>query len=98
MTLKTPPSTMLRRWVLRRWVPYAVFALLCVLTLAAAWYVSVATNVRIAAAQLAASNEISHVEFRAFVAGLQLRERYPALEAIGFAPRIARPRLEAFRR
>jgi signal transduction histidine kinase/CheY-like chemotaxis protein len=114
-------------------VPYALFALVCALTLAVTCYVSFTTQARITAAHLAAqarflteadktrqqiqvrldtnveiiragaallaaSNEISHVEFRAFVAGLQLRERYPAMDGIGFAPRVGRQRLQAFRR
>ena len=45
--------------------------------------------VRAAAALIGASNEISGAEFRAFVRGLQLRERYPGMVGIGFAPRVA---------
>ena len=41
-----------------------------------------------AAALLSASPEINYREFRAFVAGLQLRERYVGVDGIGFAPRI----------
>jgi signal transduction histidine kinase len=41
-----------------------------------------------AAALLAASPEINYREFRAFVAGLQLRERYVGVDGIGFAPRV----------
>ncbi|HKY22977.1 MAG TPA: CHASE domain-containing protein [Vicinamibacterales bacterium] len=125
-------STTLRRWVLRRWVPYALFAFACILSLAATWYVSSATEaqlratyqsdqarflteaektreqiqvrlntnielIRAGAALLAASNEISQVEFRTFVAGLQLRERYTGMEAIGFAQRVRHRQLRRFR-
>jgi signal transduction histidine kinase len=41
-----------------------------------------------AAALLAASPEINFREFRAFVSGLQLRERYVGVDGIGFAPRV----------
>jgi len=41
--------------------------------------------VRAGAVLLSADNEINGSEFRRFVAGLQLRERYPGLEGIGFA-------------
>ena len=127
------PGATLRRWVLRSWVPYTLFALVCAFTIAATWYmfstndartkaanltaqarfvteadktreqiqVRLDTNleiIRAGAALLAASNEISHVEFRAFVGGLQLRERYPGIAAIGFAPRVPSQRLRAFRR
>jgi signal transduction histidine kinase/ActR/RegA family two-component response regulator len=53
--------------------------------------------IRAGAALLAASNEISHVEFRTFVAGLQLHERYPEMRAIGFAPRVRPQDVRAFR-
>jgi CHASE1-domain containing sensor protein len=43
--------------------------------------------VRAGSALFAVSPEINYAEFRAFVAGLQLRDRYPGLEAIGFAQR-----------
>lgn len=49
-----------------------------------------------ASALLAASPEINFIEFRAFVSGLQLRDRYPGLEGIGFAPRVDRSGLRAF--
>jgi signal transduction histidine kinase len=49
-----------------------------------------------AAALLAASPEINFVEFRAFVGGLQLRERYPGLNGIGFAPRVEESSLQSF--
>ncbi len=126
------PGKTFRRWVLRRWVPFALFAIALVLTIAASWYVSstrssrvqaqrlstherfltdaertrqliqvrLNTNVeliRAGAALLAASNEISHVEFRTFVTGLQLHERYPEVRAIGFAPRVREAELQAFR-
>jgi signal transduction histidine kinase len=41
-----------------------------------------------AAALLAASPEINFREFRAFVSGLQLRQRYVGVDGIGFAPRV----------
>ena len=130
---KNPSGTTLRQWVLRRWVPYALLALVSALAVAASWYVARTTDARIkathltseakflaeadktrqqiqvrlntnveiiraGAALLAASNEISHVEFRTFVEGLHLRERYPGMEAIGFAPRILARELREFRR
>ena len=134
MASRTPPrTTILWAWVLRWWVPYALFALIGALTLGATWYVFVTTNARIratsltaqarflteadktrqqiqvrlntnieiiraGAALLTASNEISHVEFRTFVAGLQLRERYPGMDAIGFAPHLVPGELDSFRR
>jgi signal transduction histidine kinase len=49
-----------------------------------------------AAALLAASPEINFREFRAFVAGLQLRERYVGVDGIGFAPRVASENLRTF--
>ena len=51
-----------------------------------------------ASALLAANPEINLVEFRAFIAELQLRERYPGLEGIGFAPRVVGTELRAFLR
>ena len=131
MAGKEVRSLAFRKWVLRRWVPYALFALACVLSLVASWYVSSATAaqvraarltdqakfqteaektrqqiqvrlntnielIRAGAALLAASNEISHVEFRRFVTGLQLRERYTGMEAIGFAQRVRRQQLQRF--
>ena len=133
MAAKEHPGKTLRRWVLRSWVPFALFAIAIVLTAAASWYVSstrasqvqaeqrsnrarfltdaertrqliqVRLNtdvelIRAGAALLAASNEISHVDFRTFVAGLQLAERYPEVRAIGFAPRVRRQDVQAFRR
>lgn len=49
-----------------------------------------------AAALLAASPEINFREFRAFVSGLQLRERYVGVDGIGFAPRVPAGGLRAF--
>jgi len=49
-----------------------------------------------AAALLAASPEINFREFRAFVSGLQLRERYVGVDGIGFAPRVASENLRTF--
>jgi len=49
-----------------------------------------------AAALLAASPEINFREFRAFVSGLQLRERYVGVDGIGFAPRVASANLRTF--
>src|SRR5688572_16757104 len=44
--------------------------------------------VRAGTALLAASNEIHQTEFRAFVRRVQLRNRYPGIELIGFAQRV----------
>jgi signal transduction histidine kinase len=44
---------------------------------------------RAASALLTASPEINFIEFRAFVSEMQLPTRYPGLEGIGFAPRVA---------
>jgi signal transduction histidine kinase len=49
-----------------------------------------------AAALLAASPEINFREFRAFVSGLQLRERYVGVDGIGFAPRVPAGSLRTF--
>jgi signal transduction histidine kinase/CheY-like chemotaxis protein len=46
--------------------------------------------VRAGSVLLSADNEINGAEFRRFVAGLQLRERYPGLEGIGFAQCVSR--------
>ena len=59
---------------------------------------TIASVTHAASALLAANPEISFVEFRAFIAELQLRERYPGLEGIGFAPRVAGTELRAFLR
>ncbi len=53
---------------------------------------------RVATALLAVSQEINYVEFRSFVRGLQLRERYPAIDGIGFSQRIGRQDLRTFLR
>jgi signal transduction histidine kinase len=49
-----------------------------------------------AAALLAASPEINFSEFRAFVSGLELHDRYAGVEGIGFAPRVEGNRLREF--
>jgi len=49
-----------------------------------------------ASALLAASPEINFSEFRAFVSELQLPMRYPGLNGIGFAPRVASRGLREF--
>ena len=49
-----------------------------------------------AAALLAASPEINFREFRAFVSGLQLRERYVGVDGIGYAPRVPAGGLRTF--
>jgi signal transduction histidine kinase/CheY-like chemotaxis protein len=46
--------------------------------------------VRTGSVLVSADNEINGAEFRRFVAGLQLRERYPGLEGIGFAQCVSR--------
>ena len=46
--------------------------------------------VRTGAVLLSADNEINGSEFRRFVNGLQLHERYPGLEGIGFAQCVTR--------
>src|SRR5262245_33303936 len=51
---------------------------------------------RAGAALLTASNEISAIEFADFVAGLQLKERYPGLQGIGFAQRVPERGLRSF--
>jgi signal transduction histidine kinase len=51
--------------------------------------------VRAGAALLAADNEINGAEFRAFVARLQLRERYPGMEGIGFSQLVRRRELRS---
>src|SRR5262245_51426430 len=53
---------------------------------------------RAGSALLTASNEISGIEFSGFVAGLQLKERYPGLRGIGFAQRVRRRELRPFLR
>jgi signal transduction histidine kinase len=54
--------------------------------------------VRDGTALLSASNEIHLGEFRAFVKRLELSKRYPGIEAIGFAQRVARRNLGSFAR
>ena len=49
-----------------------------------------------AAALLGASPEINFSEFRAFVSGLDVRERYPGLDGIGFTPRVEKGGLRSF--
>jgi len=51
---------------------------------------------RVSTALLAVSQEINYVEFRSFVRALQLRERYPAIDGIGFSQRIGRRDLRTF--
>jgi signal transduction histidine kinase len=53
---------------------------------------------RLSTALLAVSQEINYVEFRSFVRGLQLRERYPAIDGIGFSQRIGRRDIGTFLR
>ena len=52
--------------------------------------------VRAGTALLAASNEINFKEFRAFVTGLDLGQRYRGLEGIGFAQRLERSDARSF--
>jgi signal transduction histidine kinase len=52
--------------------------------------------VRAGTALLAASNEVNHAEFRAFVRRLEVRERYPGIEGVGFAQHVARQDLGSF--
>jgi CHASE1-domain containing sensor protein len=54
--------------------------------------------VRAGAVLLSADNEIQGAEFRRFVSGLQLRERYPGIEGIGFAPCVPRRELRSLLR
>ena len=53
---------------------------------------------RAGAALLSASHEVSAADFRAFVAGLRLPERYPGMAGMGFAEHVTRQRLPAFLR
>ena len=53
---------------------------------------------RAGAALLATRTELSPREFRSFVAGLQLPERYVGMEAIGFAEHVEPSRLLSLRR
>jgi CHASE1-domain containing sensor protein len=50
---------------------------------------------RAGAALFAASDKLTGDEFRAFVRGLRVHERYPGIQAIGFAVRIGPERLQA---
>jgi signal transduction histidine kinase len=54
--------------------------------------------IRGGAALMAASSELTPFEFRSFVAGLSLPERFPGMQAIGFAQRVAARDVRAFRR
>ena len=54
--------------------------------------------VRAGAVLLSSDNEINSTDFRRFVAGLQLRERYPGIDGIGFAPCVPRAELRSFLR
>ena len=54
--------------------------------------------VRAGAVLLSSDTEINRNDFRRFVAGLQLRERYPGIEGIGFAPCVPRSELRTFLR
>jgi signal transduction histidine kinase len=53
---------------------------------------------RVSTALLAVSQEINYVEFRSFVRGLKLRERFPAIDGIGLSQRIGRQDLRTFLR
>src|SRR4029453_5023744 len=53
---------------------------------------------RAGSALLTASNEISGIEFSGFVAGLQLKERYPGLRGIGYAEHVRARELRSFLR
>lgn len=59
---------------------------------------SYAEVVRTGAVLLSANNEINGADFRRFVAGLQLADRYPGMEGIGFTQCVRRPALAAFLR
>ncbi len=54
--------------------------------------------VRAGAVLLSADNEINGLEFRRFVHGLELPERYPGMEGIGFAQCLPRQNLRRFLR
>jgi signal transduction histidine kinase/ActR/RegA family two-component response regulator len=119
-----------RTVLMRRSVPYALFAVGCLLSVAASEYLSktaaeaVDTRahaefladsdqmrrqiqsglnsyvevIRAGAVLLSADNEISGSEFRRFVTGLRLPDRYPGLEGIGFAQCIRARDLNRFLR
>ena len=133
MTPEQHPALSRRRLALRGWIPYALFAVACALSIVASWYVSAAAGAQLEAERIAdkarfetdaektrqqiefrlntyvevaragaaligASNEISQPDFRAFVRGLQLRERYPGMVGIGFAPRVTQRNRREFLR
>jgi signal transduction histidine kinase/CheY-like chemotaxis protein len=54
--------------------------------------------IRAGTALLAATQEINHAEFRAFVSGLQLPLRYPGMAGIGFSEHVQRAGLNALLR
>ena len=54
--------------------------------------------VRAGAVLVSADNEINGAEFRRFVAGLELRERYPGLDGIGFVQCVGRRRIQTLLR
>lgn len=112
-----------RRLSLRRWVPFALLLVGCLLTFTIALYVALTIDgrarvaflnsaegtqqqiegrlsgylevTRAAAALFSSSIETNPAEFRAFVSNLQLPERYPGLEGIGFSQRVAQRDLGA---
>ena len=133
MSTERPATLSPRRLALRRWTPYALLVVGCVLSTAASWYVAATARdhieaeviadetkfktdaektrqqiefrlatyievVRAGAALIGASAEINGAEFRAFVRGLDVRERYPGMIGIGFAPRVPHRNLSQFRR
>ncbi len=52
--------------------------------------------VRVGTALLAINSEVNHADFRAFVEALQLPDRYPGIEGIGFSQRVRRGDLRSF--
>jgi signal transduction histidine kinase len=54
--------------------------------------------IRAGAALMAANHELTPFEFRAFVAGLDLPERFPGMQAMGFAQRVSSRSVRSFRR
>ncbi len=52
--------------------------------------------VRVGTALLAINSEINHEDFGAFVEALQLSDRYPGIEGIGFSQRVRRGDLRSF--
>ena len=113
------PARVPRGWIWRGWLPYALLAFGCVLSVAVAYVVGADARERAraeletdaveirqrieerlntymdllhaGAALLRADQEINRAEFRAFLTGLDLRERYPGAHGIGFVQRV-RPR------